>query len=97
MLLFQKITEFEPTLLIYHLGFDVLEIDRMGGIEGMDAKQLERREKTVKEFFNKLNVPYLIYRGGGYINYDADESTIKVRKERLYEIQMSAINYYIGN
>lgn len=90
----EKIKMFNPSLFIYHLGFDVLETDRMGGVPGMTKENLLKREKIVKEFLDNQNIPYIIYRGGGYTKYDGDAQTIQVRKNALLDTQISGFNNY---
>ncbi|KKT54180.1 MAG: hypothetical protein UX08_C0019G0017 [Candidatus Collierbacteria bacterium GW2011_GWB1_45_35] len=93
--LMDKIEDFKPSLFIYHLGFDVLDSDRMGGVHGMNKAKLLLREKLVRKFIDKLQTPYLVYRGGGYVDYRDGELETSARKAGLLEIQMSAIKVYI--
>ena len=93
--LLDKIKSFKPTLMIYHLGFDVLETDRMGGIPGMNEKMLLKRELIIKEFLDTQKIPCLIYRGGGYINHTDSPKMISKRKESLLKTQISAFGQYI--
>lgn len=91
----EKIRIFNPSLLIYHLGFDVLETDRMGGVAGMDDQQLLKREGVIKSFLNSLKIPYAIYRGGAYIRYTGTTQEQEKRKEDLLETQIKIITSYI--
>ncbi len=90
----QQIEKFKPTLIIYQLGFDVLAIDRMGGIPGMNQAKLLQREVAVKEFLTKTKIPYLIYRGGGYINHLGDVKEVESRKKKLIETQLEAMKIH---
>jgi len=92
--LLERIKLFKPSIFIYHLGFDVMDTDRMGGITGMSEEGLLKREKIIREFMDTQQIPSLIYRGGGYTKYSDDFQANKERQEKLIDIQMKAINQY---
>jgi len=92
----EEISRFKPSLFIYHLGFDVLETDRMGGIVGMDEAKLLEREIIVKRFLDAQRIPFIIYRGGGYINYGGNIQTQEARRENLIRTQVIAIEQYLS-
>lgn len=94
--LLSKIKDYKPSIFIYHLGFDVLEMDRMGGIKGMSKDKLIQKERMVKQLLNELDIPYLIYRGGGYVDYRGEKEKVSKRKTELLEIQTKIIVGWIN-
>jgi acetoin utilization deacetylase AcuC-like enzyme len=93
--LLKSIKLFQPSLLIYHLGFDVLDTDRMGGVIGMNEEELLKRETIVRAFMDAHQIPSVIYRGGGYTKYCDGAQVNKERQDKLLKTQMAAINQYL--
>lgn len=86
-ILVEKVKNDKPDLLIYHLGLDVLDTDRMGGVKGMDEKNLVKRENAIKKLLQSLNVPYAIFLGGAYIDWSKGEEYAINRRTKLTELQ----------
>lgn len=89
----QKLHRWQPELIIYHLGLDVLKTDRMGGV-GLSPSDLLRREKLVSQMFKKAKVPYVIFLGGAYVDYSKGEKFAQKQKASLTNLQYRALSYY---
>jgi len=83
----QKIKEYKPDIFIYHLGLDVLETDRMGGVHEMTIEKLLEREKIVRNFLQEEKIPYVIFMGGAYIDWSKGNEYGIHQREYLTNIQ----------
>lgn len=73
--------KFNPDLIVYHLGLDVLETDRMGGIQGMTSEMLKQRENFMNELFKQLPAKLIVFFGGAYINHS--NTTTEVTNQKV--------------
>lgn len=89
--------EIKPTLVIYHLGLDPLETDRLGGVPGMSLQELFEREKFIKDLSKELNAKVGIFLGGGYIDRTNGQTYAEQLRTQLttaqYEIICSYLDY----
>jgi len=86
-----RIKDFKPDIVIYYLGLDVLNTDRMSGIENFDEDALKKRTKMVGEFLRKNKMPVTIALGGGYINYQKSQEEIKNQRVDLVRMFYESI------
>lgn len=93
--LFKHFEERDIDLVLYHLGMDPLEIDRMGGIVGFGSTDLYKREKMVSKFLDHLRIPYTIFLGGAYINYSKGEKAANRQKKSVTGYQYRALGYHL--
>ena len=87
-----NIKENKPELLIYHMGLDVLETDRMGGIKGMNEQKLIEREKLISQYIKELNIPLAIFLGGAYINWSNGTEFASIQREEVVSLQHTLLN-----
>jgi len=85
-----EIENYKPDFLIYYAGVDVLESDRMGGIEGFTEEDLLKREIRVFEMCQKNKIKTLVTLGGGYINYH-NPVEIQNQREKIVSYHVQTI------
>ncbi len=90
-----KIEKFKPEFIIYHLGLDVLDSDRMGGISDFKTHDLYKREKNMSKFFDSLNIPCVIFLGGSYVDYSKGENSIKIQQKTITDLYYDTLSYYV--
>jgi hypothetical protein len=61
---------------------DIYESDRLGGFEGFDKEEIERREKFVISSFPQN---FVLVPGGGYVDY-SDPSKARSGMENLVNL-----------
>lgn len=93
--LLENIVEWKPEFVIYHLGLDVLEIDRMGGIKNFGFEDLYKREEKVAMVLRSLKIPYVIFLGGAYIDYSKGEEFSNNQKKLVTEYQYKALTAHL--
>lgn len=89
------IKEFNANILIYHLGLDVLESDRMGGINDFSEEVLFERDRLVQKFVKDNNVKVCIFMAGAYVNYSNSPEQIENQKKYLTDLQIKILKGYI--
>ncbi|MCS6904698.1 MAG: histone deacetylase [Bacteroidia bacterium] len=82
------ITQFQPDIIYYIAGVDVLATDRLGKLN-LTLEGCKKRDELVLELAQSLQIPIVVVMGGGYSNHYADiinahTNTIKVIKN-LYD------------
>lgn len=87
--------KFNPDLIIYHLGLDVLETDRMGGVQGMNNEKLNQRERLMIELFKQLSAKLIVFFGGAYINHANTPLEITNQKVIVTEILKESLDKLI--
>lgn len=90
----QSLSDFEPGFGVYHLGMDVLTMDRMGGVEGFTVEKLYEREQKIAELMHKIAIPYVIFLGGAYIDYSQGEEFAIAQKKLVTEYQEHALKIH---
>ncbi|MCC7289764.1 hypothetical protein IT417_00710 [bacterium] len=86
---------FQPDFVIYHLGLDVLETDRMGGVHGLDEKKLLEREMIVKDMvLGYLKSKIAVFLGGAYIDRSKGEPYAQQMKEITTKLYYQALTSY---
>jgi acetoin utilization deacetylase AcuC-like enzyme len=81
-----KIAAFDPGIVFYHPGLDVLETDRMGGVSGFDRNALITREQMVGEFLRTRNIPFMISPGGSYVDHSVSEVAVQLQRDNISTI-----------
>lgn len=94
--LLDKVLDWGPDIVFYHLGLDVLETDRMGGISGMGKQELYQRDKLVLDFLRKFGKPYVIFIGGGYVNYSKGERHARQQKRNMNKILKNILDFHLN-
>lgn len=82
---------YKPDIFIYHLGLDVLETDRMGGVKGMTEDKLIEREKIVSNFLKENKIPHIIFMGGAYINWKLGNEYGNKQRKYLTNLQVKLL------
>lgn len=90
--LLELILKFKPNVVLYHMGLDVLETDRMGGIPRFTKDLLFKREKLVRDSLR--DHPYAIFRGGSYINYNQEKNKIEENKAYVTDLQAKMLELH---
>jgi len=86
-----RIEEFKPELIWYYLGLDVLETDRMKGIDKFNSNTLKKRNQLVAEFLSRNKIPTVISIGGGYINYQLSNPEVEKQRKDLTRLFWESI------
>lgn len=86
--------DFNPQLIIYHLGIDVLETDRMGGVKGMGEKEVLKRERLISKLFKNLDIPISIFIGGSYIDRSKGEAIAEKIKNNTTALLHQILRLY---
>ncbi|KAJ7527084.1 hypothetical protein O6H91_16G035900 [Diphasiastrum complanatum] len=82
---------FEPDLLIYNAGTDILEGDPLGRLL-ISEEGVKRRDEIVFEFARAQKVPIIMLTSGGYIKKSAAviaDSIINLNSKHLIELNSS--------
>lgn len=82
----------KPDILIYHLGLDVLASDRMGGVPDINEEDLIKRDKLIRDLVYSLNVPFVIFLGGAYIDWSKGEDRAKTQRDHLTRLQHTLLD-----
>lgn len=94
--LISLVKKMKPDFIIYHLGLDVLESDRMGGISGFNNEYLLKRDKTIKKLIvDELNAKFAIFIGGAYVDRSKGEEYSKSQQESITSLQREILEQYI--
>lgn len=88
------IMSFSPSFIIYHLGLDALETDRLGGISGMNNELLLKRDALINRMVKRLKCPYAIFLGGVYVDYSKGEKETKVQKDEITKLQINLLKIH---
>jgi len=91
----EKVQDWSPTFAVHHLGMDVLASDRMGGVEEFDVERLYEREQIVSRLLKDLNIPYVIFLGGAYIDYSKGEEFAQQQKALATDYQEKALQIHL--
>lgn len=90
------VKKYKPTLIIYHLGLDVLETDRMGGIKGMSYINLRKRDKIIKKLIIRdLECKGVIFLGGSYIDRTNGEIVASEQKQNATNYQLKVLEMFL--
>jgi acetoin utilization deacetylase AcuC-like enzyme len=91
-----RVKDLKPDFIIYHLGLDVLESDRMGGVPGMSESKLFKRDEIIRKLIQvDLNTKFCIFFGGAYIDRTKGEIYAKAQKEQSTAFQKKILKSYI--
>ncbi len=94
--LMEDIRAFKPDLIIYHLGLDILDTDRMGGVKGMNKSELLKKEALIKTLIrNELNTKLIIFLGGAYIDWSRGKDHAKTQMKDKTETLEFIVNNLI--
>lgn len=93
-LLIEHITKNRPDIVIYHLGLDVLNTDRMGGVKGMTEENILKRDSLIKQLLTDLKTPVTIFLGGAYIDWSKGTEYAMQQKQSLTNLQHKIIDLY---
>ncbi|WKZ30364.1 MAG: hypothetical protein QY314_01150 [Candidatus Dojkabacteria bacterium] len=88
---FHDIRVFDPDILIYYSGADVLETDRMHGIPGITEEVFLQREARVVAFAKEIGTKLMISIGGGYVHYIGGEKDIQKSRKKLVSYHLYTI------
>lgn len=85
----------QPDLVIYHLGLDILDSDRMGGVAGIQDVEITKRDLIVKSFIFKYRIPIVVFLGGAYIDWSKGVEFASKRRNYLTDLFCKEINLFI--
>lgn len=95
-ILIDKVRIFKPDIIIYHLGLDVLETDRMGGVKGMTEEKLLQRDEKIRILIQEdLRTKSCIFIGGSYIDRTKGVEYAIAQKESATLLQEKILENYI--
>lgn len=89
-----KIKSNPTDLVIYHLGLDVLDSDRMGGIKGMTPQKAIERDTKMSQLLKDLAIPFVIFLGGGYIDWSKGPDYASAQRESLTNLFCNNIDLF---
>lgn len=96
-IILDKIAKFEPDIIIYHMGLDVLSSDRMGGIKDFSKDDLIKRESLVKMYAQTVcGAELAIFRGGAYVDYSQSKEKVRRQKDFITETQIELLKLHMG-
>ena len=90
-ILLHEAERFNPDIVLYYLGLDVLNSDRIGGISGFNSNILLKREQMVAKFVEDTKLPICIYIGGGYIDHSEPEAEVRKKFKHLIDLYLRSI------
>lgn len=94
-ILVKELIKLKPEIVIYHLGLDVLDSDRMGGVQNFDENAILERENLIFNLFkNILNTKVAIFIGGAYIDHSKGESYAIQQRNYLTKLQVRILEKY---
>ena len=86
-----------PELLLYYMGLDVLDSDRMGGVPEFRQGELIRRERQVQTLAHDAEIPLVVSIGGGYINYQTTTEEIDRQRQTMDDNFISSLSTLFSN
>ncbi len=89
------LTRFKPDLVIYHLGLDIMDSDRMGGVVGLKDSDTTKRDLMIKAFLSKNNTPIVVFLGGAYVDWSKGVEFAKERRKYLTDLFCKEIELLI--
>lgn len=84
----EAVNAFDPQMVFYLSGVDVLKTDKLGRL-GMTREGCKQRDRYVFEFFQNRSIPVAVSMGGGYSHeirdiIEAHANTFRVAKELYF-------------
>lgn len=94
--LVSNMKDFSPDFIVYHLGMDILETDRMGGVKGMSKERMLEKEEVIKKLISKtLNSKLAIFFGGTYIDWSKGEKYAHEQREQSIETTAQIVRLFL--
>lgn len=90
-----ELEKIKPSIIIYHLGLDVLGSDRMGGINNMSIESVIKRDTILSKYIkDKLKSKIVIFIGGSYIDHSKGLDNAEKQRSTSTNLLVQLISMY---
>lgn len=84
-----------PNVIIYHLGLDILETDRLSGVKGITLENIYERDRKVGDFIKARTLPFVIFLGGAYVDHSKGDNTwAQKQRSNLAKLECKLLECY---